>query len=51
MQKFRERVTWINDESIAAAAEVADESLDLVFIDADHSYEAVIAPQNSICLC
>lgn len=30
-------------ESVEAAAEFDDESLDWVFIDADHSYEAVVA--------
>lgn len=33
----------IRNDSVAAAAEVADGSLDFVFIDADHTYEAVRA--------
>ncbi|CAK9026267.1 unnamed protein product [Durusdinium trenchii] len=41
MQPFRERVVWINAPSSRASYEVADESLDVVFIDGDHSYEAV----------
>ena len=44
MQPFRERVVWINAPSSRASYEVADESLDVVFIDGDHSYEAVRVP-------
>ena len=39
----RAKLTPLRTESIAAAATFADQSLDLVFIDADHSYEATKA--------
>lgn len=37
------RITVLRQASAAAAGEVADASLDLVFIDADHSQQAVLA--------
>ena len=37
----RERLDFIQDDSVRAAATFADESFDLVFIDADHSEAAV----------
>lgn len=38
---FRDRVTIRDMTSVRAAALTDDESLDLVFLDADHSYEGV----------
>lgn len=37
------RATFLRRDSVPAAAEIADASLDFCFIDADHSYEAVRA--------
>ncbi|CAJ1328446.1 unnamed protein product [Effrenium voratum] len=42
MLEFQDRVTWVNEMSREAAAKVEDQSVDLVFIDGDHSYEAVV---------
>lgn len=38
-KKFKERITILPYPSYKAAKKVDDESLDFVFIDADHSYE------------
>lgn len=38
-QYFPDRVNIVRSDSVAAAVQVADDSLDFVFIDADHSYE------------
>lgn len=40
-QQYAERARLIEGDSAASAAEIPDGSLDFVFIDADHSYEAV----------
>lgn len=40
-RQFADRARLIEGDSVASAAEVPDGSLDFVFIDADHSYEAV----------
>jgi len=39
-RKYGKRSRVINDDSVTAAAQVADGSLDFVFIDDDHTYEA-----------
>jgi len=39
--QFSDRARLIEGDTVAAAALVEDGSLDFVFIDADHSYEAV----------
>ena len=39
--QYADRVTLIEGDTVASAAMVEDGSLDFVFIDADHSYEAV----------
>ena len=41
--KYADRLTVMNMASVVAAREVPDASQDFVFIDADHSYEAVVA--------
>lgn len=41
--RYPERVTIIRDRTVEAAKAVPDGSLDFVFIDADHSYDAVLA--------
>lgn len=38
---FSERARLIQGDTVVAADQIADASLDFVFIDADHSYEAV----------
>jgi hypothetical protein len=43
MRPFASRVRVLHMDTLAAAAYVPDGSLDFVFIDADHSYEAVSA--------
>ena len=43
MEPFGERVTVLNMDSLQAATRVEDGSLDFVFIDAEHTYEAVLA--------
>jgi len=40
---FPRRITVFDTDSISASKMVADDSLDFVFIDAVHTYEAVIA--------
>lgn len=40
---YRDRLTVLNKDSVAAANDVKDGSLDFVFIDADHSYSSVKA--------
>jgi hypothetical protein len=42
-RRFGSRVKTLHMDTLEAAAHVADGSLDFVFIDADHSYEAVAA--------
>ena len=42
-RRFRRRATVLDMKSVDAAKHVVDSSLDLVFIDADHSYEGVKA--------
>ena len=39
MAKHGDRITLMEKDTVLAANDVEDESLDLVFIDADHSYE------------
>lgn len=39
IKQFKNRVQIIRSDSISAAAQIEDHSLDLIFIDADHSYE------------
>ncbi len=43
MQAFPGRFEMVRDLSVPAAARFADESLDFIYLDADHSYEAVTA--------
>lgn len=40
--QYPDRATIIKDYTTEAAKQIEDESLDFVFIDADHSYEGVI---------
>lgn len=39
--QFSDRARLVTGDTVATAAEIPDGSLDFVFIDADHSYEAV----------
>ena len=41
IQPFNDKVTFINKTSDSAVFDVEDESLDYIFIDGDHSFEAV----------
>jgi hypothetical protein len=43
VRQFTPRLTFVEKSSLEAAAWLEDASLDFVFIDADHSYEAVKA--------
>jgi Methyltransferase domain len=43
MRAFPGRYEIVRDMSVAAAARFADESLDFIYLDADHSYESVKA--------
>jgi len=43
LARFPERLMLIEQPSVSGARRVADGSLDFVFIDADHSYDAVMA--------
>lgn len=43
LKPFEKRIILIEKESVEASVEVADGSVDFVFIDADHSYEHVLA--------
>jgi predicted O-methyltransferase YrrM len=43
MQPYKNRLTVIEKDSVLAAADVPDGSLDFVFIDASHNYSAVKA--------
>lgn len=43
LDKWKGQIVKIKDFSVNAAKQVSDNSLDLVFIDGDHSYEGVIA--------
>ena len=47
LEPFGDRVNLIKDFSVPAANQVADNSLDFVFIDAIHSYEAVTQDLNA----
>lgn len=40
---FRDRLTILERDTVEAASSVPDGSLDFVFIDAEHTYEAVLA--------
>lgn len=42
-QYFTDRVDIVRADSVAAAKDIEEESLDFVFIDADHSYEGCLA--------
>lgn len=42
LEKFKLDATIVKSDSAEAAAAFADESLDFVFIDADHQYDAVL---------
>lgn len=42
LAEFESRTLWIYKPSAQAAQEVQDSSLDFVFIDAEHTYEAVM---------
>jgi len=41
LEKFNDRIEWIFDYSWNAVNQIEDESLDFVYIDGDHRYEAV----------
>lgn len=41
-KQFGDRIKLVEKDSVDAAKDFADESLDFVFIDADHSYEGVL---------
>lgn len=42
-KRFPSRVQWIREPSVEAAIRIKDNSLDFVFIDANHAYEYVKA--------
>ena len=47
MCEFPGHYEVVRELSLAAAAKFADESLDFVYLDADHSYESVKADLNA----
>jgi len=47
IKPYEDRVKTLHMKTVEAASKVKDESLDFVFIDAYHSYEAVIADVNA----
>jgi len=40
LQQFGQRSLHMKEDSLSAAQKIADESIDFVFIDADHTYQA-----------
>lgn len=47
LEQYANRYTWFRKESLKITnEEINDESLDAVFIDGDHSYDAVLADLN-----
>jgi len=42
LRKFGKRAALIREKSAAAAARIPDQSIDLIYVDGDHSYEAVL---------
>lgn len=43
LKKFSKRVEMVREESVNAADKFENESLDFIFVDGDHSYEATFA--------
>lgn len=43
LERFGERVVMVREESVNAADKFEDESVDFIFIDGDHSYDATLA--------
>ena len=44
LSEYKDRYTWFRNESLAIQdSQIADESLDCIFIDGDHTYNAVFA--------
>lgn len=43
LKKFSKRVTMVRQESANAATMFDDESVDFIFVDGDHSYDATLA--------
>lgn len=41
--EHKNKIVFIEKNSLEAAKDIEDDSLDFIFIDADHSYEAVLA--------
>jgi len=42
LSSFRRKIKWIKEKSVVAAEYIADESLDFVYIDGNHSYDSVV---------
>ena len=43
LKKFGKRIEMVREESVNAADRFEDESLDFIFVDGDHSYDATLA--------
>ena len=43
LERFGERVVMLREESVNAADKFEDESVDFIFVDGDHSYDATLA--------
>jgi len=42
LDKYKHKIRWIKEKSADAAKFIADNSLDFVYIDGNHSYESVV---------
>lgn len=43
LERFKKRVVMLRDQSVNAADKFEDESVDFIFVDGDHSYDATLA--------
>lgn len=43
LKKYGKRVKMLREESVNAASKFKDESVDFIFVDGDHSYDATLA--------